>query len=130
MRKANRIVVDEPARFHPNEWSSLEVRLLDCSAEGFRVESEARVRTGSLVTLELPGIGPARAQVSWCRGREIGARFLQPIPIEKAGLTPAKAEKLLARLLVQRAAAQRAALREVERELRRQISETLPMRRG
>lgn len=130
MRKSNRTVVDEAARLHPNEWSSLEVRLLDCSAEGFRVECDARVRTGDLVTLEVPGIGPSRAQVSWCRGRELGARFLDPIPFDRAELRKADAETVLARLLIQRAAAHRASLRDVERDLRRQIIATLPMRRG
>jgi PilZ domain len=130
VRKANRTVVDEPARLHPNEWSSLEVRLLDCSQDGFRVECEARVRIGDLVTLDVPGIGPSRAQVSWCRERELGARFLDPIPFDRASVKPADSETVLARLLIQRAAAHRARLRDVERDLRRQIIETLPIRRG
>ena len=130
MRKANRTVLDEPARLHPNEWSSLEVRLLDCSAEGFRAECEARVRVGDLVTLDVPGIGPSKAQVSWCRDRELGARFLDPIPFERAEVRKPDAETVLARLLIQRAAAHRARLRDVERDLRRQIIETLPIRRG
>jgi hypothetical protein len=130
VRKVNRTVVDEPTRLHPNAWSSLEVRLLDCSESGFRAECEARVRTGDLVTLEVPGIGPTEAQVSWCRGRELGAQFLQPIPFDRAELKQAPAETVLARLLIQRATAHRSGLRDVERELRRQIIDALPMRRG
>ena len=130
MRKANRRAFDEPVRLHPNAWSSLEVRLLDCSEDGFRAECEARVRNGDLVTLEIPGIGPADAQVTWSRGRELGARFIQPVEIDRAELKRADDETVLARLLVQRAAAHRGALRDVERDLRRRIIETLPMRRG
>jgi hypothetical protein len=130
VRKANRTVLDEPARLHPNDWSSLEIRLLDCSADGFRVECEARVRVGDLVTLDVPGIGPSKAMVSWCRDREFGARFLEPIPFDRAEVRKADDETVLARLLIQRAAAHRARMRDVELGLRRQIIETLPMRRG
>jgi hypothetical protein len=129
MRKAKRTFVDEPARLHPNEWSSLEVRLLDCSEDGFRAECEARVRPGHLVTLEVPGIGPARAQVSWCHDRVFGARFVEPIPFEQSELKSAPAETVLARLLVQRAAAHRGNLRDHEEKLRRDILGALPMRR-
>ena len=129
MRKANRVVVDEAVRLHPNEWSSLEVRLLDCSEAGFRAECEARVRPGNLVTLELPGIGPARAQVSWCRGREFGARFVETVEFERSELGTPPAETVLARLLVQRAEAHRGNLRDHEEELRRRILDALPMQR-
>ena len=129
MRKAERIFVDEPARLHPNAWSSLEVRLVDCSPEGFRAQCEARVRPGDLVTLELAGIGPVQAQVSWCDGQEFGARFLEAVPAALCGRTRLPEEQVLARLLVQRAAAHRGALREAEAELRQRIVDTLPMRR-
>ena len=129
MRKADRMLVDEAARLHPNDWSSLEVRLLDCSKEGFRAHCEARVRPGDLVTLDLPELGPARAQVSWCRDQVLGARFLEPVPIERAGLKSAAQETVLARLLVQRAAAHRGNLRDHEAKLRKQILDALPMRR-
>ena len=130
MRRTERIFVDEPARLHPNDWSSLEVQLLDCSSEGFRVRCEARVRTGDLVTLEVPGIGPARAQISWRRGEELGARFLKPIPLEADRLRAPSEPQRLARLLVQRAAAHRAACRDEEALLRRRILEALPIRRN
>ena len=130
MRKSERKAVDEPARLHPNDWSSLEVRLLDCSAEGFRAACEARVLIGNQVTIELPGIGPVRAWVTWCRDGEFGARFLEPIPIERAELSPAPEEAVLARLLVQRAAAHRAHLWDEEAALKERIREQLPVRRG
>ena len=130
MRKGERKAVDEPVRLHPNAWSSIEVRLIDCSETGFRADSEARVRICDEVTLEVPGIGPAKAYVSWVRGREFGARFVEPIPFERAQLTPAGQEQVLARLLLQRAMAQKSQLWEHEERLRRQIAEGLPLRRG
>ena len=130
MRKADRIVVDEPARLHPNSWSSLEVRLIDCSETGFRAYCEARVGVADLVTIEIPGIGPVEAHISWRRDREFGARFLDPIDLARAELAGAGQETLLARLLVQRAAAHRANQRSEEQALRRKILQSLPMRRG
>lgn len=129
MRKAERIIVDEPARLHPNGWSSLEVRLLDCSEGGFRAACEARVRLGDTVTLELPGVEPAKAWVTWCHGKEFGARFAEPFPLERANLALASDDVLLARLLVERAAAHRANLREREQLLRQRILQALPIRR-
>lgn len=130
MRSSERIPIDSPARLQPNEWSSLEVRLLDCSREGFRAACEARVPSGMVVTLDLPSVGPTRAQVSWHHGNEFGARFIEPLERLPDGLAPAADETVLARLLVQRARAHKAQLWDYERDLRRKIGETLPVRRG
>ena len=129
MRQGERKAVDEPVRLHPNEWSSLEVRLIDCSETGFRAECEARVRKFDEVTLELPGLGPAEASVAWSSGREFGARFITPIPIDQVPLTPAGAHQVLARLLVQRASAHKSRLWEHEERLRGEIARALPVRR-
>ena len=129
VRKAERISLDEPARLHPNSWSSIEARLLDCSAEGFRAACEARVRVGSSVRIELPGLGPVEATVSWCRGQEFGACFLQPIDLDKADLRPMTDEMVLSRLLIQRAAAHMSGREGPEQQLRRRIRDALPMRR-
>ena len=130
MRKRPRKAVDEPVRLHPNAWSSLEVRLIDCSEEGFRAECEARVKVCDEVTIELPGIGAAKAFVIWCRDRDFGARFVEPIPIERAAITDAGPQQVLARLLVQRAAAQKSQLWDQEERLRRAIAQALPLQRG
>ena len=130
MRRSERIAVDASARLHPNEWSSLEVRLLDCSREGFRAACEARVPAGLLVRLELPGLGEVQAQVSWRRDGEFGARFVEPLERLPDGLAPAPDEDVLALLLVQRARAHNAQLWDHERSLKRKIAETLPIRRG
>ena len=129
MRKAKRIAVDEPARLHPNSWSSIEARLVDFSTAGFRAECEARVRVGFLVTLEIPGIGPADAQVSWSRDGIFGARFLEEIDVAAAEFLPLQEETVLARLLVQRAAAHHANRPEDEVQLRKRILHALPMRK-
>ena len=130
MRKGERKAVDEPVRLHPNTWSSVEVRLVDCSETGFRAECEARVRKFDEVTIELPGLGPVQAWVAWCRGQEFGARFVHPIELGKVELKPAGDQQVLARLLVQRAAAQKSRLWEHEERLRKEIARKLPLQRG
>jgi hypothetical protein len=129
VRNSDRKAVDEAVRLHPNDWSSLEVRLIDCSETGFRAACEARVQSGLLVTLELPGLGPRQAQVSWANGREFGARFIEPLEAVPDTLRPASEEVLLARLLVKRAGAHKARCWRHETALREEILKSLPVRR-
>jgi hypothetical protein len=130
MRDRDRKAVDQPVRLHPNAWSSLEVRLIDCSETGFRAHCEARVCKYDEVTLELPELGAIKASVAWASGQEFGARFLAPIPIERVPLTPAGDQQVLARLLVQRASAHKSMLWEHEERLRGEIARKLPVQRG
>ena len=130
MRRHERVPVDNLVRLHPNAWSSLEVRLVDCSQAGFRAQCEARVRRRDEVTLEVPGVGPAKAYVVWVNGEEFGAEFVQPIEIDRADLKRASPQEVLARLLVQRAAAQKAQKWEHEERLRKEIAQKLPLQRG
>ena len=130
MRKGDRKPVDEPVRLHPNAWSSLEVRLIDCSETGFRAECEARVCKFDEVTLELPELGPVKASVAWSSGGEFGARFIAPIPLERVPLNPVGEHQVLARLLVQRASAHRSRLWEHEERLRDEIARKLPFHRS
>ncbi len=127
MRRTERIAVDEATRMRPNGWSSLEVRILDISENGFRAQCEAVVKAGSCISLDVPGVGPVDAQVSWRRDGQLGASFLQPIEIERCTWAPASERSVLARLLVQRAAARSSGLRLQEQQLKRQILSSLPM---
>ena len=129
-RKAERLPLDAEARLRPNDWSSLQVRMLDLSASGFRAECEARVQPGGSVSLDIPGIGAVEAQVEWQRGDQFGARFYAPIEIKSCQWTFRERHHALARLLVERAAAKRAGRRGAESQLRREILAALPMRKG
>ena len=130
MRRSERVEVNEPVRLHPNAWSSLEVRVLDCSETGFRADCDAKVTVGLFVTLEIPGIGPVKAAVSWRRGRQFGARFEDPIDLSRTNFRPLGSEAVLARLLVKRAEAKEAGLIDQERQLRQRILEALPMHKS
>lgn len=129
MRRSERIEVDARTRLKPNDWSSLEVRIVDLSPEGFRAECEATVLRGSLVKVELAGLGEVEAQVSWRRRGEFGARFLAPIDLAETSIAPVASERVLARLLVQRADARSGGRFRQEQLLRERILTALPIRR-
>src|ERR1044072_9085713 len=86
-RKAERLPLDAEARLRPNDWSSLQIRMLDLSASGFRAQCEARVKPGGSVSLDIPGIGAVEAQVEWQRGDQFGARFYAPIELQRCQWT-------------------------------------------
>jgi hypothetical protein len=121
------VKVDEATRLRPNGWSSLEVRIIDFSETGFRAECGAAVRAGSYISLDVPGVGSVDAQVSWRRDDLLGARFLNPIDLERCGWAAAPERSILARLLVERAEARSSGLKVQEQQLRRQILAALPM---
>ena len=129
-RRAERLPVNAETRLRPNSWSSLQIRMLDLSASGFRAECEARVKPGGSVSLDIPGIGSVDAQVEWQRGDQFGARFFAPIELKSCQWTFPDRHHTLARLLVERAAAKRAGRRGAEGQLRREILSALPMRKG
>lgn len=129
-RKAERLPLDAEARLRPNDWSSLQIKMLDLSASGFRAECEARVQRGGSVSLDIPGIGAVEAQVEWQRGNQFGARFFAPIELRRCQWTFRQRHHALARLLIERAGAKRAGRRGAEGHLRREILAALPMRKG
>lgn len=128
MRREKRTAVDEAARLHPNSWSSLEVRVLDMSANGFRAECEARVAVGSPVALEVEGLGRLHAHVTWRRGQRFGAKFDRPTDISQCGWTAVPQQVVLSRMLIDRAEAAQTGQFGQELELRRKILHGLPVR--
>ncbi len=128
MRREKRTQVDEAARLHPNDWSSLEVRVLDLSSNGFRAQCEARVTVGSPVALDIAGIGRVNAHVTWRRGTRFGAKFDQPADIAACAWAPVPQQIVLSRMLVDRAEANQTGQFGQELELRRKILSGLPVR--
>jgi len=124
----NRLALDEPARLAPNDWSNVEIRMLECTATGFRASSELNIRRCAIVTLEVPGIGSVRAYVTWRRADQFAAAFFEPIDLSKARFMPLNGEIVLARLLRERAKAHAAGRSEEERDLRGRIRQILPMK--
>ena len=112
-RKVERIVIDKPARLRPNDWSLVNVNVIDLSTDGFRAAGDLQLRPGGYLSLEVPGIGRVDARVVWQEYREFGAQFLRPLPLahcawtnppveimplpdQEAGLTPPRLAEFLA----------------------------------
>lgn len=129
-RRAERMPLDASTRLRPNEWSSLEVRMIDLSSSGFRASCEARLRPGSCVSLDIPGVGAVDAQVEWQRGDMLGARFFQEIDVARCTWSPRERVSVLAKLLIDRAAAARAGQAEVEKQIRQRILQAMPISKG
>ena len=127
MRREKRTQVDEAARLHPNDWSSIEVRVLDISASGFRAECDARILVGTAVTLQVEGVGPLRAHVTWRRNERFGAKFDLPADLAGCQWDPVCDQIMLSRLLVDRALARGTDAFGSELELKRKILEGLPV---
>ena len=81
-RRHPRYRVGERTRLRPNEWSSIQVGLVDISSHGFRAECEANLKIGGYVSLEVHGIGQVDAKVVWRHKDEVGAQFARPIRLD------------------------------------------------
>jgi len=91
-RRAARQAVQGKANLSPQDLYQVEVRVRDLSAAGFMAECAQPVRIGSYVMLDIPGVGPVRAQVRWQIGLRMGGMFLDPISLARCEWTAQKAE--------------------------------------
>lgn len=90
-RRAERTKVLAVTQIHRQSWYSVEVRVRDVSQCGFMAECADSVHIGSHVMLDVPGIGPVRAQVRWQIGGRMGGMFLDPISLNRCEWTAVKA---------------------------------------
>jgi hypothetical protein len=128
VRRQKRLALDESARFAPNDWSSLDIRLLECTAVSFRAATDLNLRLGAAVSIELPAMGWTRACVTWRRSGEFSAKFERPIDLARVRCLSLNREAVLARLLCERAAAHAAGRTAEEQALRGEILRALPLR--
>ncbi len=91
-RRSERHQVRSEAQLR-QRWYSVEVTVCDVSQCGFMAECADAVAIGSHVSLEIPGIGPVRAQVRWQIGGRMGGRFLDPISLTECEWTAVRAER-------------------------------------
>lgn len=78
-RRAERTSVSRRGQLRHENRYNLEVRIQNVSTSGFMAECAEPVLIGSYVSLDVPGIGPVRAQVRWQLGARMGGMFLDPI---------------------------------------------------
>lgn len=92
-RRADRVILEgEAANLNPDQVYAVEVRIENLSSCGFMAECQTPVLIGSYVSLDVPGIGPAQAQVRWQIGSKMGGMFLDPISLARCEWTAVTAE--------------------------------------
>jgi len=92
-RRSARTPVETSAKLvHQPTWYAVEVDVRDLSRCGFMAECAEPIGIGSLVTLDVPGIGAVDAQVRWQIGRRMGGMFLDPISLSSCEWTAIKAD--------------------------------------
>lgn len=91
-RRSGRASVAGTARLRRSNLYSVEVRVHDVSTSGFMAECPEMVGIGTYVSLDVPGIGPVKAQVRWQLGARMGGMFLDPISLARCEWTAVKAE--------------------------------------
>ena len=92
-RRSERVAVDgEAANLNPDNLYVVEIKVENLSSAGFMAECAEPVRIGSYVSLDVPGIGPVKAQVRWQIGLKMGGMFLDPISLARCEWTAEKAD--------------------------------------
>ena len=86
-RRSERTAISTKTRLTQQNWYGVEVVLCDLSSTGFMAQCEDNVSIGSYVTLDVPGLGPVRAQVRWQVGGKMGGMFLDPIRLSRCEWT-------------------------------------------
>lgn len=57
------------------------ILIRDFSHNGFKAECLVRFRKGSNVVVDLPGGRTVDAVIEWCRRKQVGVSFRQPVPV-------------------------------------------------
>ena len=91
-RRSPRTPVSGSAEMRQQNWNSVEVSVRDVSSSGFMAECPQPVRIGGYVSLDVPGIGPVKAQVRWQLGGRMGGMFVDPISLHRCEWTAVPAE--------------------------------------
>jgi hypothetical protein len=82
-RRSARTPISRKAQLTQQNWYNVEVNLCDLSSTGFMAECRENVSIGTYVMLDIPGLGPVRAQVRWQLGGRMGGMFVDPIRLHR-----------------------------------------------
>jgi hypothetical protein len=79
IKRPARIETHFPATLVDADGSRIPVTVTDISRQGCKLESEAPLKIGAKVQLELPKHGVFPAQIRWALGNSAGAIFLEQV---------------------------------------------------
>jgi hypothetical protein len=74
-RKAERRIVNLAAALREEGAVTNQVRVVDISAGGFKIEAQHPLEEGAEVWLKLPGFEAKRSHVVWVKDKEAGCEF-------------------------------------------------------
>lgn len=70
---------------------TVDAEICDISTLGLKGTCPETLSIGSLVTVDIPGVGPAEAEVKWQLAGHFGAMFLEPIDLRRCEWSAVKA---------------------------------------
>jgi hypothetical protein len=79
IKRAPRIDFGRMAVLIDSAGSESDVKVLDISSAGIKLEVSKAPRIGAVVTLRMDGSPSMRAQVRWAVGNQAGGIFLDPV---------------------------------------------------
>ena len=78
-RVVRRRIVSISAYAREADLALFEVRVMDLSTEGCRIEGAIDLEQATRIWIKIPGVTPRAALVAWGRAGEAGCRFEDPI---------------------------------------------------
>jgi hypothetical protein len=90
-RGAERINADGRFALRGGDISTVEAEIRDISALGLKGACSETLTIGSLITVDIPGIGAVDAEVKWQLSGRFGALFLEPIDLANCEWNAVKA---------------------------------------
>jgi hypothetical protein len=90
-RGADRINTDGTFALQDGDLAAVEAEIRDISVLGLKGACSQTLPIGSLITVDIPGIGAVDAEVKWQLSGRFGALFLEPIDLAKCEWSAVKA---------------------------------------
>jgi len=91
-RGAERINADGTFGLRSQDFYTVEAEIRDISSLGLKGVCPESLSIGSLVEIEIPGVGSVDAEVKWQLGGQFGAMFLEPIDLRHCEWQAVKAK--------------------------------------
>ena len=79
IKRAPRIDLGRMAVLVDSAGAESDVKVLDISSAGFKLEVSQLPRIGAIVTLRVDGSPDVRTQIRWALGDQAGGVFLDPV---------------------------------------------------
>ena len=79
IKRSPRVDTNFMTKLIDSDGDVVAVTVVDLSREGCRLETDATLKIGEHVQIEVPKYGNFAAQIRWALGNEAGAIFLEPV---------------------------------------------------